>query len=101
MNINTITTKTGLAAIGTIIATAIGIYTGTLPLAAGLQTIATALIGLFLRDGITTQTEQLQRAAEAAAAQAQADTRKDAAADVRKRAYTSARQQRDDIGGGA
>lgn len=101
MNINTITTKTGFTAIGTIIATAIGIYTGTLPMAAGLQTIAAALIGLFLRDGITTQTEQLQRAAEAAAAQAQADARKDAVADVRNRAYTGARQVRDDIGAGA
>lgn len=101
MNINTITTKTGFTAIGTIIATAIGIYTGTLPMAAGLQTIAAALIGLFLRDGITTQTEQLQRAAEAAAAQAQADARKGAQDDVRQRAYASARSKRDDVGGGA
>lgn len=101
MNINTITTKTGLTAIGTILATAIGMYTGTLPLAAGIQTIATALLSLFLRDGITTQTEQLRQVAEAAQQQAQADARKDAPADVRQRAYTSARQVRDDIGGGA
>lgn len=101
MNINTITTKTGFTAIGTIIATAIGIYTGTLPMAAGLQTIATALIGLFLRDGITTHTEKLRELSEAAERQAQADTRTGAAADVRQRAYTSARKQRDDIGSGA
>ena len=101
MNINTITTKTGITAIGTILATALGIYTGTLPLAAGIQTIATALLSLFLRDGITAQTEQLRQVAEAAQQQAQADARKDAPADVRQRAYTSARQQRDDIGGGA
>lgn len=101
MNINTITTKTGLTTIGTIIATAIGIYTGAIPMAAGLQTIATALIGLFLRDGITTQTEHLRQVAEAAQQQAQADARKDAPADVRQRAYTSERKQRDDIGAGA
>lgn len=101
MKLSTVTTKTGFTAIGTIIAAAIGIYTGTLPLDAGIQTIATALIGLFLRDGITAQTEQLRQVAEAAQQQAQADARKDAPADVRQRAYTSARQQRDDIGGGA
>lgn len=101
MNFSTVTTKTGLTAIGTIIATAIGIYTGTLPLAAGIQTIATALLGLFLRDGITTQTENLRELSEAAERQAQADARTGAAADLRQRAYTSARQQRDDIGGGA
>lgn len=101
MNFSTVTTKTGLTAIGTIIATGIGIYTGTLPLAAGIQTIATALIGLFLRDGITTQTEHLRQVAEDAQQQAQAAARKDAPADVRQRAYTSAHQQRDDIGAGA
>lgn len=101
MNFSTVTTKTGLTAIGTILATAIGIYTGTLPLAAGIQTIATALLGLFLRDGITTQTEQLRQVAEAAERQAQADARKATPADVRQRAYASARSQRDDVGGGA
>lgn len=101
MNFSTITTKTGIAAIGTIIATGIGIYTGTLPLAAGIQTIATALLSLFLRDGITTQTEHLRQVAEAAQQQAQAAARKDAPADVRQRAYTSARKQHDDIGAGA
>lgn len=101
MNINTITTKTGLTAIGTIIATGIGIYTGTLPLAAGLQTIAAALIGLFLRDGITTQTEQLRQVAEAAERQAHAEARIGAQADVRQREHVRAHNERQDVGGGA
>ena len=101
MNFSTITTKTGITAIGTILATALGIYTGTLPLAAGLQTIVTALLSLFIRDGITTNAADLAKLREVTDAQAQADARKDAPADVRQRAYTSTRAQRDDIGGGA
>lgn len=99
MNASTLTTKTGLAAIGTILATALGIYTGTLPLAAGIQTIATALVGLFLRDGITTQTQALREIAAAAEEQAQADARSGAAEKPRFKTYARNQQQRDDVAG--
>ena len=99
MNASTLTTKTGLAAIGTILATALGIYTGTLPLAAGLQTIVTAVLSLFIRDGITTNTAELAKLSEAAEAQAQADARKRDAQKPRFVNYDRSRQQRDDVAG--
>lgn len=99
MNASTLTTKTGLAAIGTILATALGIYTGTLPLAAGLQTIVTAVLSLFIRDGITTNTAELAKLSEAAEAQAQADARTGDAEKPRFVNYDRSRQQRDDVAG--
>lgn len=67
MNFSTITTKTGVTAILSIIGTAIGVYTGALPIGTGVESIITALLALFVRDGITAQTaatEELRRAAE-------------------------------------
>lgn len=99
MNFSTITTKTGITAIGTILATALGIYTGTLPLAAGLQTIVTALLGLFIRDGITTNAADVAKLREVAEAQAQADARSGAAEKPRFTTYARNQQQRDDVAG--
>lgn len=99
MNFSTITTKTGITAIGTILATALGIYTGTLPLAAGLQTIVTALLGLFIRDGITTNAADLAKLREVTDAQAQADARTGDAKKPRFVNYDRSRQQRDDVAG--
>jgi len=67
MNLSTITTKTGVTAILSIIGTAIGVYTGALPIGTGVESIITALLALFVRDGITAHTaatEELRRAAE-------------------------------------
>ena len=44
--------KTTWTGIITVVGAAGGIVTGTLPMAAALQTAATAMIGIFLRQGI-------------------------------------------------
>lgn len=53
MNRETFTSKTGLTAIFSILGVALGMYTATIPIATGAQTIITALIGLFLRDAVS------------------------------------------------
>ena len=61
MNRETLTSKTGLTAIIALLGTAIGIYTGTVPMLIGIQTIVTGLLALFLRDGISTQTRATEK----------------------------------------
>lgn len=57
MNRATLTSKTGITSILTLLATGVGIYTGAVPMVAGAQAIVTGLLALFLRDGIETATQ--------------------------------------------
>lgn len=60
MNITTITSKTGLTALFSLLGTALGMYTGTVPIVVGAQTIITALLALFLRDAVTKNAVEIQ-----------------------------------------
>lgn len=61
MNRNTFTSKTGLTAIFSILGMGFGIYTGTVPIAAGAQGIITGLLGLFLRDAVANNADELRK----------------------------------------
>ena len=56
MNKATLTSKTGLTAVMSVIMTGLGMYTGAVPIVGGAQTIITGLLALFLRDSVTTAT---------------------------------------------
>lgn len=101
MNISTITTKTGMTAIMTILGTAFAIYTGTLPMAAGLQTIITALLSLFIRDGITAQTDAVKDLTAAAEKVAHEEMQKNSTARVKMAAYEGDMMRREADNGGA
>jgi hypothetical protein len=82
MNKATLTSKTGLTSIFTLIATGFGMYTGAVPVVAGGQAIVTGLLALFLRDSVETATQATEANTRAMAQQtidiktAQVDTPK-------------------------
>lgn len=50
------TTRTFYAALAAIVAAAGGYFTGDITVGVALQTVATSVIGIFLRDGISHET---------------------------------------------
>ena len=65
MNRETFTSKTGITSILAILATGVGIYTGTVPLLVGGQSIVGGLLALFLKDGQATQLKATEKAIDA------------------------------------
>ena len=78
-NPGTLTSKTGLTALFTILGTGLGMYTGTIPLMAGGQAIITGLLGLFLRDAVASQDTAIKEATDAANSAQRAATQASAA----------------------
>lgn len=85
MKFTAITSKTGITAIISLLATGLGMYTGTIPIVAGGQTIVTALLALFLRDAVATNAAAIKQNTQIT------EAARDEAADGSRAAHHAAR----------